>query len=196
MVVCEYEIFWYSDIQMCQDITYMVCYCLFESEDYWLSVLMCESLHSNCLYIWALWGCWYVETLTRLLGNDRTGTWQIFMSRGVCPGVLPSTHQNIQNPTGLVILGRGINIRLVKIMWEASRWLQLYIKQKFQRISHCGETCEDWAREENIFPQTISELYVDTRQPYFLKLFTVSPPFNQNMLIPVAAPIFVLWSVG
>ena len=136
MVVCEYEIFWYSDIQMCQDITYMVCYCLFESEDYWLSVLMCESLHSNCLYIWALWGCWYVETLTRLLGNDRTGTWQIFMSRGVCPGVLPSTHQNIQNPTGLVILGRGINIRLVKIMWEASRWLQLYIKEKFQRISH------------------------------------------------------------
>ena len=129
MRVCDILILWYSDLPW-----YHI-HGMLLSVWKWglLSVLMCESLHSNCLYIWALWGCWYVETLTRLLGNDRTGTWQIFMSRGCAR---PSTHQNIQNPTGLVILGRGINIRLVKIMWEASRWLQLYIKQKFQRISH------------------------------------------------------------
>ena len=194
MVVCKS--LWYSDIQifrcaMISDTRYaIVCLKVKTTE----CVLMCESLHSNCPTIWALWGCWYVETLTRLLGNDRTGTWQIFMSReGVCPGALPTVLQNIQNPTGLVILGRGINIRLVKIMWETSRWLQLYIKEKFQRISHWSNMWRP--REENIFPQTILELYGYTTT-LFSEIIHGESSFNQNMLIFVADPNLCVMKCG
>ena len=118
----------------------------------------------------------------------------LWAGRGcACP--LTTALQNIQNPTGLVILGRGINIRLVKIMWETSRWLQLYIKEKFQHISHCGITCEDRAREENIFPQTIFELYGYTTT-LFSEIIHGESSFNQNMLIFVAGSNLCIMKCG
>ena len=56
-------------------------------------------------------------------------------------------------------------------------------------------TCEDWAREENIFPQTIFELYGSTTT-LFSEIIHGESSFNQNMLILVAGSNLCIMKCG